>query len=246
MISMTTRRSITALLLIALAGPAWGGQASRLDHHPASPEEKKSAQATNDLTLIGQALHNYHDLHGSFPPAYLVDASGQPTVSWRVVILPYLGEQALYDRFDLGKPWNDPVNLPLLKQMPHVYLGPPPGRRRIYTSYAGVAGPNQLFQGGGLGFGDGVALTDITDGTSNTISVGPVGRAARIPWTAPQDIQIEQHPTLGDPDGFDLAGQPSTPMLLIDGFVRSIPNTADPAVVLGLSTIAGGEVTPAP
>ena len=38
------------------------------------------------------ALHNYHDEHGSFPPAYVSDESGRPLYSWRVLILPYLDD----------------------------------------------------------------------------------------------------------------------------------------------------------
>ncbi len=253
---MAKRRScLTTLLLIALTAPAWGEEGGlgalsitgdQSVSVTSSSVAKKIAQATNDLSLIGLALHNYNASYGSFPPAYLVDANGRPTVSWRVLILPFLGEQALYDQFDLGKPWDDPVNLPLLKQMPGIYRGPSPGRRPIYTSYAGVAGPDQFFQGGGLSFGDGVKIQDITDGTANTIGVGAVGREALIPWTAPQDIEIEEHPALGSPDGFDLAGQLGTPMLLLDGSVRLIPNTTDPDVVLALSTIAGGEVVTVP
>ena len=41
-------------------------------------------------------MHNYHDEHGSFPPAYIADASGKPMHSWRVLILPYLDEKGLY------------------------------------------------------------------------------------------------------------------------------------------------------
>ncbi|HEY2759688.1 MAG TPA: DUF1559 domain-containing protein [Pirellulales bacterium] len=38
-----------------------------------------------NLKLIGLALLNYHHDHGSFPPAYVADASGKPLYSWRVL-----------------------------------------------------------------------------------------------------------------------------------------------------------------
>lgn len=44
----------------------------------------------NNLKQIGLALHNYHETFGSFPPAYLTDSSGAPTLSWRVLILPFI------------------------------------------------------------------------------------------------------------------------------------------------------------
>ena len=42
-------------------------------------------------------------------------------MSWRVELLPQLGLTELYSKFDLAKPWDDPRNLPLLKEIPAVY-----------------------------------------------------------------------------------------------------------------------------
>jgi hypothetical protein len=224
---LTTRRDfLTALLLVGFTPPAWGAEGA----------SGPLAKASTDLKQIGLALHNYEATFRSFPPAYLVDPNGTPTLSWRVLILPYLEEFQLYLQFDLTKPWNDPVNLPLLAQMPEIYRGPSPGRKPIYTGYAGVAGPDQFFQGE-----DGVRQLQIGDGISNTMAVGPAGHKTLIPWTAPDDIDIEEHLVLGTPDGFDIAGRSSTPMLFADAEVRFVPNTTAPDIVLALSTIAGNE-----
>lgn len=45
-----------------------------------------------NLKMIGLALHNYHEAHGTFPPAYLTDSSGNPALSWRIQILPFLDD----------------------------------------------------------------------------------------------------------------------------------------------------------
>ena len=66
----------------------------------------------------------YEDEHGCFPPAYVADASGRPMHSWRVLILPYLDQQQLYDQYDFSEPWNGPNNQ---------QLGPPswPGTAQL-------------------------------------------------------------------------------------------------------------------
>jgi hypothetical protein len=59
------------------------------------------------LTL---ALHSYHEIHGSFPPAYTVDENGKPLHSWRVLILPYIEQRELYDKIRLDEPWDSEYN----------------------------------------------------------------------------------------------------------------------------------------
>ena len=41
-----------------------------------------------------------------------------PLLSWRVAILPFIGEQNLYNRFRLDQPWDSPHNIALLPLMP--------------------------------------------------------------------------------------------------------------------------------
>src|SRR5688572_19176889 len=53
----------------------------------------------SNLKQLGHALHLYHEEYSAFPPAYLVDAAGQPAHSWRVLLLPYLGERELYKEY---------------------------------------------------------------------------------------------------------------------------------------------------
>src|SRR5678816_1789236 len=84
-------------------------------------EAARRSQCKNNLQQIGLALHNYHELCGSFPPAYFTDESGRPIHSWRVMILPQLDEMGLYSRYRWDEPWDGPNNSKLLSEMPAVY-----------------------------------------------------------------------------------------------------------------------------
>src|SRR4051794_10185895 len=77
-----------------------------------------------NLKAIGLALYSYHDRCGSFPPAYFTDAKGTPIHSWRTLILPDLGEQALYDAYNFAQPWDGPDNRRLADQTPLRYRDP--------------------------------------------------------------------------------------------------------------------------
>jgi len=78
-----------------------------------SREAARCAVCMDKMKRIGIALQNYHDQHGSFPPAYTVDAEGNLLHSWRTLILPYFGEQKwkeIYDQIRFDEPWDSEHN----------------------------------------------------------------------------------------------------------------------------------------
>lgn len=195
-------------------------------------------QCRNNLRQIGLALHNYHDKYNCFPPQYLADAEGKPMHSWRVILLPYLDESALYARYKFDEPWDGPNNSRLLSSMPTVYRCPSdtkPGQ--TMTNYAAVAGPNSIFRGATP-----VKVGEVTDGSSNTLIVGEVlASGAAIPWMAPVDVDITAHPKIGDPAGFSSKHTGGAKFTLADGSVRFIPETIAASTLEALFTSAGGE-----
>jgi prepilin-type N-terminal cleavage/methylation domain-containing protein/prepilin-type processing-associated H-X9-DG protein len=65
-------------------------------------EAARRAQCTNNLKQVGLALHNYHDVFGSFPTGGLLPAPGgawnnPQLVSWRALILPFIEGSTLYN-----------------------------------------------------------------------------------------------------------------------------------------------------
>jgi type II secretory pathway pseudopilin PulG len=199
-------------------------------------EAARRSQCMNNLKQIGLALHNYHDANGSFPPAYIADASGTPMHSWRVLILPYLEERALYNEYDFSEPWDGPNNSRLATRMPRVFACPSDSAASTTTDYAGVLGEHCVFRGT-----QSVSITAISDGTSNTLLVGEaVG--AKIPWMKPADIDIDKHPALGDPDGFTSNHAGGVNFLHCDASVRFISLSVNPQTLRALYTRDGNEV----
>ena len=122
---------------------------------------------------IALAMHSFLDENGTFPPAAW-SKSGKPLLSWRVAILPWLGEMALYRQFRLDEPWDSPHNIKLLAAMPDVYHC---GGRKEDGKTA-----TMVFTGEGAAF-DGTkafGASEIIDGLSNTIMVVV---AALVPTT---------------------------------------------------------------
>lgn len=77
-------------------------------------EAAARAKCSNNLKQIGIALHMYHDAYQKFP--WGVNDKGSDstgTISlppWGVMILPYIEQQNLYNRFNVAVAFNTPPN----------------------------------------------------------------------------------------------------------------------------------------
>jgi prepilin-type processing-associated H-X9-DG protein len=195
------------------------------------------AQSANNLKQFALAMHNYHDALGSFPPAAVFDAAGKPLLSWRVQILPYLGQDALYREFRLDEAWDSPHNKKLLKKMPKIFADPRGNRDKapaFTTHYQAFVGPGAFFEGK-----RGIRIADIIDGTSNTIMI--VEAAQAVPWSKPEDLPYDPKkplPKLGGilGGGFNAA--------FCDGSVRFIARTVKESTLRAMITRNGGEIIP--
>lgn len=169
-------------------------------------------QSTNNLKQIGLAMHNYHDTHGSFPPAAICDKKGKKLLSWRVAILPFIEQDNLYKQFKLDEPWDSEHNKPLGEVAVKAFVDPRADTSKAtHTHY-------KVFVGGGAAFDPilGKKFAQITDGLSNTVLVVAAGEA--VPWTKPDDFEFDPKkalPDLSKPFG-DLL------MLMGDGSVRAV------------------------
>ena len=167
---------------------------------PAVQKVRESAnriQCQNNLKQIGVALHNYHDAHKFFPPGY--SASGPyidgatdttPGWGWAAFILPYLEQNNLFDQLNFNQPVQ---NSTALQTMVKMYLCPsdvtPQAAFPVTdgfgnticlaapSCYAACVGGDESDTFGPTGLGilyrnSQTHMTDITDGTSNTILIG--------------------------------------------------------------------------
>ena len=79
--------------------------------------QRADRQSTNNLKQIGLALHNFRSANDHFP-ADIRGKDGKPLLSWRVAILPFIEQQALFNEFHLDEPWDSTHNKTLIEHMP--------------------------------------------------------------------------------------------------------------------------------
>ncbi len=202
-------------------------------------EAARRANCMNNLKQIGLAMHNYHDEHGCFPPAYVPDQDGKPMHSWRVLLLPYLEREDLYQQYNFDEPWNSPQNLALSNRMPEIYRCASDGQSAAsQTSYAMIVGPNTISDGPTP-----TELSDITDGTSNTIMLVEAAGSG-INWLEPRDLEADRISYLVN-DPVDPGISSDHPMgvnvLFCDGMVTFLDAAMDAEEVKAMCTVSGGE-----
>jgi len=225
-------------ILVALLLPAV--QAAR--------EAGRRSEASNDLKQIVLALHNYHDTYNEFPPPVVTDASGKPLYSWRVVILPFMEQQALYNQFDKSKAWDDPANMTISNTKLDVYQSPsdeslaPNG-----TNYFVLVGPDTVFPDYPKLPKRKMSIAGIPDGTSNTIAII---ETKGIPgsWAAPIDPTFDSvNLRIGTGPGEIKPVHPGgTQVALADGSVRFLSQTIDPETLRRLFLRNDGQVINVP
>lgn len=216
---------------------------------PAIQSARAAAQrseSVNNLKRIGLALHNFHSAMGTFPPQATYDKATKkkPLLSWRVALLPYLEEAALYNEFKLDEPWDSPHNKALIPRMPKVFAVPGAKAEPGKTYYRGFAGRSTLFDPQNKA-GAGVGIQDVTDGTSNTLAI--VEAKDAVIWTKPEEeipvdenmaaqVAVQLLAKMGThyPGGFNA--------LFTDGSVRFIKTTINAAIFRCLITRNGGEI----
>ena len=223
-IEMTSRGTFPGLSVTSLTGFTIG---LGLPAVQSARTAGRRAKSMNNLKQISLGMLNYETSFNSYPPAFIsAKATGKPLLSWRVAILPYIEEDALYKQFHLDEPWDSPNNKPLIAKMPTIYRSPASQRGPGMANYVTFRDKDSVFPGK-----DPIRMQEITDGTSNTLMAVEVNDAKAVVWTKPDDLDFNAANPLAGlgglwPNGFIAA--------FCDGSVRFISTGIDPTIMQNL------------
>jgi prepilin-type processing-associated H-X9-DG protein len=218
-------------------------KAGLIEEPPARPAAKKKTtaadyQCADNLMGLARALHDYHATYGKFPAVANFDKQNKPLLSWRVHILPYLGEVGLYNEFHFNEPWDSDHNKKLIARMPAVYRCP--GQKSLgagKTTYLAPVGKATMFTGDPKG----LRFTDVVDGTSFTIFIVDADDKHAVTWTKPEDLKYDPEQPLA---GLIGRHKGVVPVLFVDGSVHFLRDTINKKTLQALFTRNGGEVVP--
>ena len=229
---------------------------------PAVEQARTAARKTeskNNMKLLGLALHNYHDVYGHFPRGTIDNPKLKPDqrVGWLFPILPYLEQAAVYQAFQpVEKEAWDSQSLAGAREIQIPYVQNPTMKRTDAApssmDYVGISGigpdsanlPNYDAKAGIFGNNRMTKITDIQDGTSNTLMIGE----ASVPnksWLAggtEANRGFSRKPYLNGPDRIGSPQQKVVQFLMADGSVHAIAVDVDDTVLEALATKSGGEI----
>jgi hypothetical protein len=145
-------------------------------------------QSINNLRQIGLGLSNYRITNRKLPAHAVYSSDGQPLLSWRVQLLPYLevtDQPGLDKEFDMDEPWDSPHNLSLVARMPTVFANPDLDAEPGMTNYLAVVGEKCAFDG----TANGVPTDQVPDDRPRPILFVEADEA--VPWTKPDDWEFD-------------------------------------------------------
>lgn len=228
---------VSGLILIALLLP------------PITYSCRTIPRCNSNLGQIAAAMVSYEMHYDCLPPPYIADGHGNRMHSWRVLILPYLGEQNLYDQYRFDEPWNGPNNRKLHDQVVDPYRCPSDHAGRSSqsaadTSYVVITGPGTVFPGGRRK----ISIADVAtgDGSSNTLLVVEI-RGSGIHWMEPRDLELGTMDfQINGTNGKSLSSKhPDGVMVaMVDGSVRFLDEKIPQRVVRQLITYKDGQPLP--
>jgi hypothetical protein len=197
------------------------------------------------------------------------DDSVDGEFSWLVEILPFLGHQNIYDKFELDERWSKRANVEQAVQIIPAFQNPLDDRRRWdgypyqgmgLTHFAGVSGverrrldvaanfPRSHQDAGIFGYDEIMRPNQITDGHSHTIAIIGSGELAG-PWILAGGATVRgaRQPNYFDEvTGFGSRGMKSkgAAAMTADGAAHFISADVDPSVFEALCTAHGAESLP--
>ena len=212
-------------------------------------EAARKTESRNNLLQIALGMLNYQTATNRFPTRTgPLEHQGEANVSWRVKLLPFLGEEDLYDRYDFDQPWDSKANLALLPDVPIYYRFPNQSSQDIaegltvyqvpYRDVDFEKHPELRSEMTIFSDDDGTSYEEVPDGTANTILVIEVDMEKAVPWTKPDDWKFDPQDPSRDLGNHQHGGFFAA---FADGFAKFIENDVPPSVLKGLFTRAGGE-----
>lgn len=174
--------AVFSVILTALL--AWGVHSAR--------QSAIRIHRARNFKFIYNGLGSYALEHEGLLPENIKNSAGEPILSWRVPLFPYVsdrisytGDRTDYNRFHLDEPWDSPNNRKLLDLMPKYYRSPLEAKSDVTSvSYFAVVGPHNPWLSK-----EGTTDEELSH-TDAILFIELPG--LHTPWMEPRDVTVEE------------------------------------------------------
>ncbi|HEX5102551.1 MAG TPA: DUF1559 domain-containing protein, partial [Pirellulaceae bacterium] len=153
-----------------------------------------------------------------------------PLYSGRVLLLPFIEQNALFEQWDPTQAWDSPRNMPISQTALSIFCDPSGDAPSPRTDYLFVVGTGTAFEESMK-----QNIASLKDGTANTLFMIEA-KSTGINWAEPRDFDASQPVPLppGNHPRVNLGA-------FFDGSVKAISSDMPPEDVRALATRDGGE-----
>ncbi len=196
----------------------------------------------SNIIEIGRAIKDYQETFGTFPKD-ICDKKGNPLLSWRVLLLPFLESQNLSMQFHRNEPWDSPHNRKLIDYMPNRFRCPSSAwaigsgsatviKEEWKTPYLMVRRKSNKLLSDRL-----PSWNEVRENASTTIILIEADKDHSVIWTKPDDWHYDPAAPfqgLGKHHGWNFRDGPGAFVIFADGDVRFLPQKVDEGLLRSL------------
>ena len=228
-----------AIAILTAGWILWLIIANASDIRPTAITKRPAAKCSDNLQRIGEAMNAYYEVHGHFPAATSRSKTTNISRSWRVEILPFLGEKKLYESLDSEQAWNALPNSSFEAARPKWFAAEDdPTLANVETSYFSIVGDDMA-----MPKEKGRRREEFTDGLEQTILLIEA-KGLAISWLDPRDIDPSQVKWAINAHTAGIGSEHAAGgvhVLMASGDVYWLDESIPPEILRALCTLAGGE-----
>ena len=230
---MTVKQDGTQVIVALATPPGWKDLPQTLQ--PVVAAWRRHVEEANreiNLRMLGLAADLHQESFNQLP-GDVAAKDGKKLLSWRVKVLPYFEDKALYEQFHFDEPWDSEHNRQLLAKMPPIF-----GKNKeAKTSMLAFAG-----EGTPLGGAKPMSMHQISD-PGHTILLVEAGEDRAVPWTKPVDLPWDK---ANPAEALGTLNDGKFWAVFCDGHVEKLDAKMDPAKLTSMILVHSGATPPDP
>jgi hypothetical protein len=195
------KKKLKKLLWILLITGSWSGitfVTLETMEYRGYHKSTKVPYCSSHMRDLCYGFSQFYLAHG-YLLAYTLDEDDKPLHSWRVLLLPYIGEEELYKKIRLNESWDSEYNRQFHDYTIPIYRCPAsPNHDKTITNYFLITGNGSLFDKSGKYVDKKSKIFGMNILSDNSLKISTkkilmVEGSKKVHWMCPDDITFDEY-----------------------------------------------------